>query len=148
MENLEEQNELTLDYDQLKILANRTSNWRERLAAVEELGKLEDNQQVVDVLTHRMNNDSVFTIQEAAYRALRKLGEDVQMPAKKKGDPFKGSNKILLRIKKSLPKDHSLEEFGEKFKKMRIDMYDTYEGQKGDEFAKWLEDTWNALTIR
>ncbi|GKU80482.1 HEAT repeat domain-containing protein [Paenibacillus sp. L3-i20] len=147
MENIEEQAEIALDYEQLKVLANRTSNWRERLAAVEQLGNL-DNEKAIDVLMHRMNNDSVYKIQEAAYRVLRTLGEDVQMPAKKKGDSFKGSNKIMLRIKKSLPKDHTVAEFGEKFKKMRIDMYDTYEGQKGDEFDQWLEETWNSLTIR
>jgi hypothetical protein len=89
-----------------------------------------------------MNNDSVYKIQEAAFRQLKKLGEDVQMPPRKKGEVIKDITKILLRIKKSLPEGHSFEEFKEKLKKMRLDVYDTYEGNKGSDFDKWLETMW------
>lgn len=52
----------------------------------------------------------------------------------------------MLRIKKSLPEGHTYEEFKEKLKKMRIDVYDTYEGDKGADFDKWLENTWASLS--
>jgi hypothetical protein len=93
-----------------------------------------------------MANDEVFQVQEAAYRKLKGFREDVQMPSKKQGDTVKGITKILLRIKKSLPKDHTYEEFKEKFKKMRLDVYDTYEGDKDADFDKWLEDKWASLS--
>ena len=78
-----------------------------------------------------MNNDSVYKVQDAAFRKLKNLGEDVQLPQRKKGEFVKDINKILLRIKKSLPEGHTFEEFKEKVKKMRLDVYDTYEGNKG-----------------
>ncbi|MDF2958608.1 MAG: esterase [Paenibacillus sp.] len=147
MSNNEVENELPANYEQLKISANRTSNWRERLEAVEELGQW-NNKQTIDILTHRMNNDTVYKVQEAAYRKLKEFGEDVQLPPRKKGDLIKGASKILLRIKKSLPEGHSFEEFKEKLKKMRFDVYDTYEGEKGADFEQWLENAWTSLPVR
>lgn len=151
MSDLEHEEEVNIEeapvtYQELKTAANRTSNWRERLHAVEELGNLGD-QQAIDVLKHRMANDLVYTVQQAAYHQLRELGESVQMPARRKGELVKGITKILLRIKKSLPRDHAFEQFKEKLKKMRIDVYDTYEGDKGDEFDQWLESTWASLSL-
>jgi hypothetical protein len=141
------ENELPANYEQLKISMNRTSNWRERLAAVEELGQW-NNKQTIDVLTHRMNNDAVYQVQEAAFGKLKEYGEDIQLPPRKKGDLIKGTTKILVRIKKSLPEGHSFEDFKEKLKKMRLDVYDTYEGDKGAEFDKWLETVWVSLSTR
>lgn len=147
LDNHESENERPSTYEQLKVSANRTSNWKERLAAVEELGRW-NNQQTIGLLTHRMNNDSVYQVQEAAFRKLKALGENVQMPPRKKGELVKGVTKILVRIKKSLPEGHSFEQFKEKFKKMRLDVYDVYEGDKGTDFDKWLEDTWASLSTR
>ncbi|MEH7502017.1 HEAT repeat domain-containing protein [Neobacillus drentensis] len=141
MKKTEEKSTLPENYEELKKQASRTSNWRERLDAVEELGKWK-NKHIVDILMRVMNNDSVYKIQEAAFRQLKKLGQDVQMPPRKKGDLIKDITKILLRIKKSLPEDHSYEEFKEKLQKMRLDVYDTYEGDKGADFDKWLENMW------
>jgi hypothetical protein len=131
-------------WEKIKAAANRTSNWRERLEAVDKLGEL-DSDQAIRLLQYRLINDSVYRVQEAAYRKLRALGEDVQMPPKKHRESMKDLSKILLRIKKSLPEDHSYEEFKEKFKKMRLDVYDTYEGNKGDEFDSWLKGVWATL---
>lgn len=147
MSKNEVKNELPSNYEQLKVSVNRTSNWRERLEAVEELGQWK-NKQTIDVLTHRMNNDVVYKIQEAAFRKLKQFGEDVQLPPRKKGELIKGVKKILVRIKKSLPEGHSFEEFKEKLKKMRLDVYDTYEGEKGADFDPWLETTWASLSTR
>jgi hypothetical protein len=137
--------ELPSNYEELKKSANRTSNWRERLDAVEELGQWK-NKQTIDVLTHRMISDTVYKVQEAAFRKLKEFGEDIQLPSRKKGDLINGVTKILLRIKKSLPEGHTFEEFKEKLKKMRLDVYDTYEGEKGADFDKWLESTWASLS--
>ncbi|MFD9625412.1 HEAT repeat domain-containing protein [Peribacillus muralis] len=139
--------ELPENYEELKKSANRKSNWRERLDAIEELGQSK-NQQVIDILTHIMKSDSVYKVQEASFRQLKRLGEDVQLPARKKGELVKGLTKILVRIKKSLPEDHAYADFKEKLQKMRMDIYDTYEGEKGAEFDKWLESTWSSLSKR
>lgn len=129
------------NYDELKKSANRMSDWRKRLEAIEELG-LWKHKRVIDVLTRRMTNDPVYKLQVAAYNHLKNLGEDVQLPAQKKGDLVKDANRVLGRIKKSLPKDHTYEQFKEKLKNMRLDLYDTYEGEKGEAFDPWLETTW------
>jgi hypothetical protein len=125
LKKTEEKSNLPENYEELKKQASRTSNWRERLDAVEELGKWK-NKHIVDILM----------------RVMKKLGEDVQLPPRKKGDLIKDITKILVRIKKSLPENHSYEEFKEKLKKMRLDVYDTYEGNKGADFDKWLEEMW------
>ncbi|TVY03150.1 HEAT repeat domain-containing protein [Cohnella terricola] len=147
MSNIGLGNELPSNYEQLKIAANRTSNWKERLAAVEELGQWK-HAKIIDVLRHRLNNDLVYSVQEAAFRKLQQLGEDVQLPPRKQGEPISGVTKILVRIKKSLPAGHSYEAFKEKLKKMRLDIYDTYEGNKGDDFDQWLENKWAELSAR
>ncbi|MFD0672179.1 HEAT repeat domain-containing protein [Cohnella sp. GCM10027633] len=147
MNNKEETTGLPADYERLKAAANRTSSWRERLAAVEELGRWKQKK-TIDVLTHRMNNDTVFQVREAAFRKLEQLGEAVEAPTRKAGDLIDGLTKTLVRIKKSLPKDHSIDAFKEKLHKMRLDIYDAYEGEMGADFDKWLTDKWQSLSIR
>lgn len=144
MKKTEETSALPENYAELKKQANRTSSWRDRLDAVEELGHWK-NQQIIDILTRLMNNDSVYKVQETAFRQLKKMVADVELPARKKGDLVKDLTKILVRIKKSLPAGHSYEEFKVKLKKMRLDIYDTYEGDKGPDFDKWLENMWASL---
>lgn len=111
---------------------------------MEELGRW-NNPNTIDVLKHRLNNDTVYQVQVAAFEKLKQLGEDVQLPPRKTGDLIKGVNKILVRIKKSLPAGHSFEAFKEKLKKMRLDVYDAYEGERGSDFDKWLENVWASL---
>ncbi|WP_235849065.1 MULTISPECIES: HEAT repeat domain-containing protein [Bacillaceae] len=123
------------------------SNWRERLDAVDELGQYK-TRETIELLRHAMDGDPVYKVQQAAYRKLQGLGEQVTMPERRSEDPIKGTKKILVRIKKSLPKDHSYEDFKEKVKKMRMDLYDTYEGDKGPDFDKWLEELWSELRTR
>lgn len=136
-------NGLPENYDELKKATNRSADWRARLEAVEELGQT-NHKQIIDILTRLMESDPVYTVQEAAYLKLKAFGEDVKAPSKNKPELVKGVSKILLRIKKSLPKDHSYEDFKEKLKKMRVDVYDIYEGEKGADFDTWLEKMWNS----
>lgn len=138
---------LPADYERLKAAANRTSSWRDRLAAVEELGKYK-SPSTIAILTNRMNNDLVYTVQEAAYARLKEWDEDVQLPPKRQGDLVKGLMKTLVRIKKSLPEGHSYEDFKAKLKNMRLDLYDAYEGDKGADFDSWLEATWKSVRTR
>ena len=144
MNNTEIKNEFPLNFEDLKKAANRTSNWRERLEAVEELGQWK-HEQTIQLLKRIVENDSVYKVQETAFHKLKAFGEGVRLPAQKKGDLIKGATKALVRIKKSLPKDHTFEEFKEKLQKMRSDIYDTYEGEKGADFEQWLESTWASL---
>lgn len=147
MTNKEVKSEVPPNFKELKKSADRKSNWRGRLDAVEELGQSK-SESTIKLLKRIMATDTVFKVQDAAYRELKKWGEDVSQPPKKKGDAIKDVSKILLRIKKSLPKDHTFDEFEEKLKKMRLDVYDTYEGEKGAEFGKWLKETWESLQAK
>ncbi|MFE8700765.1 HEAT repeat domain-containing protein [Cytobacillus sp. FJAT-54145] len=135
------------NFDELKKSLNRASNWRERLDTIDKLGAWK-SKEAIELLKYRLKGDSVYRVQEAAYDQLVSWGQDVTMPEKKTGELFKDTNKILLRIKKSLPEDHSFEDFKEKVKKMRMDLYDTYEGNKGKNFNKWLKETWASLDIK
>ncbi|MGI2328924.1 HEAT repeat domain-containing protein [Planococcus sp. YIM B11945] len=140
-------NNLPPNYDELKKAINRNANWKERLAAVEELSKWK-SEQTVDMLTRRMEIDPVYQVQVAAYEALKGFGEDVQLPERKKFDLIKDASKVLLRIKKSLPADHTYEEYKVKLQKMRSDIYDTYKGDKGEDFDRWLEDQWKSMPTK
>ncbi|WP_391120188.1 HEAT repeat domain-containing protein [Psychrobacillus sp. L3] len=133
--------ELPENYEELKKAVNRTASWRARYDAVEELGRY-NTSQVIDIMNTRLANDPVYKIQEEAYRILIEFGQDVQLPARKKFEIVKGANKVFLRVKKSLPKDHTFEEFATKLKRMRIDVYDAYEGERG---LEWLENEWTNI---
>lgn len=140
-------NELPENYEELKKSANRTGSWKARLDAVKELGHY-NTSQVIDILKTRLSNDPVFSIQEEAYRILTEFGEDVVLPKRKKFETIKNTSKILVRVKKSLPQDHTYEEFAAKLRRMRIDVYDAYEGEKGTDFHTWLENEWKNLKTR
>ena len=136
--------ELPEDYTELKKEANYTSSWRDRLKAVQTLS-MHKNEKIIDLLKNRMNNDTVFTVRMAAYNALKAFGEDVKKPEPARFEIIKGTDKILLRVKKSLPAGHTLEDFASKLERMRLDVYDAYEGDKGEQFKTWLEEKWNKL---
>lgn len=147
VEHMETMTDAAPSLDELKKAAGRMSNWRERAKAAEALGEL-GGQPAVDVLERLAKNDPVYRVQQAAYRALTALGVEAAAPERRKGEPIKGTGKILLRIKKSLPAGHDYAAFKEKLKNMRSDVYDTYEGDKDDEFDAWLERTWASLSGR
>lgn len=136
--------ELPEQYEALKKQANYTSSWRERLAAVKELSAYQHDK-IIDLLQNRMQNDTVYNVRLAAYEALRAFGEDVEKPSPPRFDIIKGTDKIFLRVKKSLPKDHTVADFADKLKRMRLDVYDAYEGDKGEQFLNWLEERWAKL---
>ncbi|SIQ14405.1 HEAT repeat-containing protein [Paenibacillus sp. RU4T] len=128
---------------ELKRAASRTSDWKARLAAVKELGKHKQPQSV-EIMSRLLASDPVYAVREAAYSGLKSFGEPVQAPARSKSEPVKGVSKIIVRIRKSLPEGHTLEDFKEKLRKTRSDVYDVYEGEKGPEFDTWLEGVWKA----
>ena len=136
--------ELPEQYEALKKQANYTSSWQERLDAVEILSASK-HEKIIDLLKNRMQNDTVYKVQLAAYEALVAFGENVEKPKPVRFDIIKNTDKILLRVKKSLPKDHTVEDFADKLKRMRLDVYDAYEGEKGAEFMNWLEERWTKL---
>lgn len=132
------------NYEALKKQANYTSSWRDRLHAVEELSAYQ-HEKVIDLLKNRMQHDTVYQVQTAAYVALAAFGENVEKPAPARFDIIKNTDKIFLRVKKSLPKDHTVADFADKLKRMRLDVYDAYEGDKGEQFMTWLEERWAKL---
>ncbi|OXM17434.1 HEAT repeat domain-containing protein [Paenibacillus herberti] len=128
---------------ELKRAASRTSDWRARLNAAKELGALRAPQSAA-ILRRLLAEDPVYTVREEAYRQLTKLGEHAESPARKDSVQVKGLPKIIVRIRKSLAQGHEYVEFKEKLKKMRLDVYDVLEGDKGDGFDAWLEQQWKA----
>ncbi|GKV64534.1 MULTISPECIES: HEAT repeat domain-containing protein [unclassified Sporosarcina] len=131
-------------YETLKKQANYTSSWRKRLDAVETLSAYQ-HEKVIDLLKNRMQHDTVNKVQLAAYEALVAFGEDADKPLPARFDIIKGTDKIFLRVKKSLPKDHTAADFADKLKRMRLDVFDAYEGDKGAQFMNWLEERWAKL---
>lgn len=138
------QTELPEDYAELKKESNYTSSWRDRLEAVKALSKFK-HEKVIDLLNHRMKNDTVQQVREAAYDALIAFGQNVEKPAPYKFDIIKGTDKILIRILKSLPADATLEDFASKLKRTRLDVYDAYEGHRGEDFKAWLQEKMDTL---
>ena len=131
-------------YETLKKQANYMSSWRERLDAVEMLSAYRHDK-IIDLLKNRMQHDTVNKVQLAAYEALAAFGEDVEKPLPVRFDIIKDTDKIFLRVKKSLPKDHTVTDFADKLKRMRLDVFDAYEGDKGVQFMNWLEERWAKL---
>ena len=133
------QTELPENYAELKKQANYTSSWRDRLDAVKALSGVK-HEKVIDLLNNRVKNDTVQQVRDAAYKALVGFGENVEKPEPYKFDLIKGTDKILIRILKSLPAGASVEEFADKLKRTRLDVYDAYEGHRGTDFMNWLEE--------
>lgn len=90
-------------------------------------------------------SDKVYNVQRAAFLALQGFGEKVKLPKKKKGHLVPKINEKLAVIKKSLPSDHDYADFKSEFLRRRPIEYDAYEGDKGAQFDKWLENVWKSL---
>lgn len=139
-----QKNTLPTNYDELKRLSNDKANWRNRKAAVEELGKW-NSKETKDILRRLMLTDPLYKVQHAAFLKLQGLGENVRLPRKRKGNEVKGIHSILAKVKNSLPDNHTFEQFKEVFKKKRPVEYDIYEGEKGDKIDEWLKNVWTNL---
>lgn len=140
-------NQLPENFNELKKAVNRTADWEERLQAVNELAKFKSDE-TIKILQYVAKADLVTKVREAAAQQLKKMGQQVEAPELPKGELFKDLRKIFRRIKKSLPADHTYEDFKVKLEKMRSDIYNTYEGEKGAQFDAWLKDMWETTTTR
>ena len=132
-----------MNYEVLKKNTRNKSDWKLRLEAVEGLKNLDDPR-AIDVLWRVMNSNKVFTVNEAAFRALQAKGQDVKLPRKAKGNLVKGTNQKIKVLKNKLPKKHSYEDFKKELKRRNPVIYDTYQGDKGNRFDKWLENIWKS----
>ncbi len=138
--------ELPENYSQLKKDAHRQADWKRRMEAARELGQY-SQPPIIDLLLHLLHNDPVTAVREEAYKQLRELGVEAELPERQQNELFNHMTKTLIRIKKSLPADHSYEDFKGKLSRMRADIYDAYEGEKGDQFDEWLRGRWEALDL-
>lgn len=132
------------NYEALKSQASDRMSWRNRKSAVDELAKWKCRESI-DILWRRMMSDKVHRVQHAAFLALQAFGEKVRLPRKKKGNLIPEINKKLASVKNSLPDEHTFSEFKKAFSKLRPVEFDTYEGDKGNQFDKWLENVWISL---
>lgn len=144
-ENEEVVDQLAEQLAQLKKEANRTADWEARLNAINELAKIKSDE-AVKILHFVAKADHITKVRKAAAKALKKAGKEVPSYEAPKFGFFKDLRKVFLRIKKSLPQDHTYEDFKVKLEKMRIDIYNTYEGEKGAQFDAWLKDMWETTT--
>ena len=145
MTNPEVTSNLPENFNELKKAVNRTADWEARLAAVQELSKIKEDE-AMKILQYVAASDHVTKVREAAAKAIKKNGGTAPTYELPKFGLFKDLRKVFLRIKKSLPKDHTYEDFKVKLEKMRVDIYNTYEGEKGKEFDAWLKDMWETTT--
>lgn len=131
-----------MDIETLKIMASNRCNWRERSQAVVELAKL-DCQQSKDILVRLALHDPVFRVKEAAFRAAQArsityAGKPIFLGKKPKGNLIEGINKKLTVVRNKLNEGFTLDDFKQKFAELYPEAYDTYEGDKDDQFDKWL----------
>ncbi|WP_322906711.1 HEAT repeat domain-containing protein [Paenibacillus campi] len=138
--------ELPDNYSQLKKDAHRQADWKRRLEAARALGQYAQPP-IIDLLQHLLHNDPVTAVREEAHKQLRELGVAAELPERSNSELFNHMTKTLIRIKKSLPADHTYDDFKGKFSRMRADIYDAYEGEKGDGFDEWLRGRWEALDL-
>jgi len=139
--NQEAVSQLPENFDELKKAVNRKADWEARLNAVNELGKIKEDE-ATKILKYVAKADLVTKVREAATQILNKRGVKAEPFEPIIGGLFKDQRKIFVRIKKSLPKDHAYEDFKVKLEKMRSDIFNTYEGEKGADFDAWLKDMW------
>ena len=126
---------------ELKKQVNRKADWEARLVAVNELAKLKTDE-AMNILQFVAKSEPVTTVRETAVKAIKKSGGTAPSYEAPKYGLFKDLRKVFLRIKKSLPKDHSYEDFKVKLEKMRSDIFNTYQGEEGKNFDAWLKDMW------
>ena len=128
--------------EELKRMAANPNSWRERLSAVNEL-KEYDCQQSRDILERLAIHDVVFTVKEAAFRAVQAFGvtrngKPIYLGKKPKGNLIEGINHKLTRVRDSLPDDFTIEDFKAAFQKLYPEAYDAYDGDKGSKLDEWL----------
>ncbi|KGE20072.1 HEAT repeat domain-containing protein [Paenibacillus wynnii] len=123
--------------------AGDKTSWRNRVQAVNELGKWRC-QQSKDVLWRLSVNDLVYDVREEAFRKLQAFGEKVFLGKKKKGHIIKDINKKVLRVRDSFKAEFTIEEFKEKFKQLLPEAYDVYQYEKGEKFEEWINNVLNS----
>lgn len=143
----EQQNTLPENFSELKKSVNRQANWEERRHAVNELAQY-NMDETTKILTYVAKADLVTAVREAAAQALKNMGKPVPAYEAPKGELMKDMPKVFLRLKKSLPAGHTVEDFKEKLAKTRSDMYNTYEGEKGAQFDAWIHEMWEKTITR
>jgi hypothetical protein len=144
--------EVPSNIEDLKRKSNNKTNWRDRLDSVNEL-KGYDCRQSRAIIKVLALHDPVYKVMEAAFSAaqafgLTKKGKPLYLRKKKTGNLDEGIDKILVRIRDSFKGQFSVQDFKEKFKVMYPKTYDTYEGEMGDTFEKWIENSLLSLPRR
>lgn len=136
--------EIPPNIDELKVLANDKSSYKNRKIAIESLGKYKC-QQSKDILWHLMINDKIHPVQNAAFIKLQAFGEDVKLPSKKKGKTVKDIDQKIGRVRNSLQGEFSPEEFNEKFQVMYPEEFDIYSFEKNGKFNQWVGNVLKSL---
>ena len=126
--------------EELKKLAATKTSYQTRLTAIQQLRKYKCRQSI-DILWRLMMQDKVYVVQEEAFRALQRFGEDVKLPRKNKGHLVKDINKRLERVKNSFKgESFTTEEFKEQFKLLYPTEYDIYSFEKKGKMDTWLNN--------
>jgi hypothetical protein len=119
--------------------ASDKSSYKNRLIAVEELGKWKCPQSI-NMLFKLMKYDKVYIVKNKAFINLQRFGENVKLPKKKKGHLVKDINKKLLVIYNSFQADnYTLIDFKLKFREIYPELYDIYQYEKNKDFDNWIQ---------
>ena len=130
--------------------ANNVTSWKIRFKALQEL-KQYDCQQTRDVVTRLALHDRVFKVKEEAFRVaqalgIKKNGKPIYLGKKDIGYKSKDFTKVFARIKReSKMEDFDIKVFKERFQQTNPEMYDTMLYEKGNQFDKWIENTYKCL---
>ena len=130
--------------EELKRQAANLTSYKIRLQAVEELGAVKCRQSI-DILWRLMINDKVFAVQHRAFLKLQAFGEDVKLPRKAKGKPFKDIEKKLAKVLAANAGMYTAPEFNDKFSAMYPEEFDVYTFEKGSGFDKWIQNALSSL---
>jgi hypothetical protein len=137
------ENKIIENIEELKKQASDKTSYKNRLVAVEELGKC-NCQQSKDILWRLMINDKVYAVQEMSFRKLQAFGEKVKLP-KKKTSLVKDINKKFAKIYSAVGSESSASLFKQKFQQLYPEEFDIYSFEKGSGFNKWVENVLSAL---
>lgn len=125
--------------DELIQLSRDKTNYKNRLKAVDGLGKWKCRQSI-DKLWRLMISDKVYSVQRQAFLKLQQFGEKVRLPKKKKGHLVKDINKKLITVhKKFNSSNYTINDFKKKFQEIYPEIFDIYSYEKGHKMDTWIQ---------
>lgn len=138
------------DLEKLIELSRDKSNYKNRLAAVEGLGKL-NVQQSKDIIVNLAIHDRVFAVKEAAFKMAQKngytkQGKPIRLGKKDTGYKSADVTKVFKRIRRELNvPELDIDAFKEHWKAINPEMFDVFQYDKGKKFDDFIANKYGSL---